>query len=102
MVLDCFCPQSAVLVRGPVGKGSPILIHRIPLYGLSQLAHLGRVTKGGSMHKLLSAAVALAVLSTPAIGAPCRDGKGKFVKCVKVVKKVVRCRDAKGHFVKCK
>jgi hypothetical protein len=53
------------------------------------------------MNKLLSAAVALAVLSTPAIGAPCRDGKGKFVKCVKVVKKVVRCRDSKGHYIKC-
>ncbi len=53
------------------------------------------------MHKLLSAALALAVLSTPAFGAPCRDGKGKFVKCTKVVKKVERCRDAKGHFKKC-
>ncbi|MCA1653505.1 MAG: hypothetical protein ABR588_08805 [Sphingomicrobium sp.] len=54
------------------------------------------------MHKILSAAVALAVLSTPALGSPCRDGKGKFVKCTKVVKKVVRCRDAKGLFIKCK
>ena len=57
------------------------------------------------MHKLLSAVVALAVLSTPAFGAPCRDGKGKFIKCtkvVKVVKKVERCRDSKGHFIKCK
>ena len=54
------------------------------------------------MRKFMSAAVALAVLSSPAIGAPCRDGKGKFVKCVKVVKKVVRCRDARGHFSKCK
>lgn len=57
------------------------------------------------MHKLLSAVVALAVLSTPAFGAPCRDGKGKFIKCtkvVKVVKKVERCRDTKGHFIKCK
>jgi hypothetical protein len=54
------------------------------------------------MIKLLSAAVALAVLSTPAIGAPCRDGKGKFVKCTTVMKKVERCRDTKGHFRKCK
>ena len=53
------------------------------------------------MHKLLTAAVALAVISTPAFAAPCRDGKGKFVKCTKVMKKVERCRNAKGKFIKC-
>ena len=54
------------------------------------------------MNKLLSAAIAVAVLSTPAIGAPCRDGKGKFIKCVTVTKKVVvRCKNAKGKFAKC-
>ena len=32
--------------------------------------------------------------------APCKDAKGKFVKCpaVKVVK---HCKDAKGKFIKC-
>ena len=54
------------------------------------------------MRKLISAAIAIAVLSTPALGAPCRDGKGKFIKCTQVVKKVERCRDTKGHFIKCK
>lgn len=54
------------------------------------------------MKKLISAAVALAVFSSPAFGAPCRDGKGKFVKCTKVVTTVARCRNAKGHFAKCK
>ena len=41
--------------------------------------------------------------SAPAIGAaPCRDAKGKFIKCP--TKKPVaptRCRDAKGKFAKC-
>ena len=54
------------------------------------------------MRKFMSTVVVLAVLSSPAIGAPCRDGKGKFVRCIKVVNKVERCRDTKGHFIKCK
>lgn len=52
------------------------------------------------MRKLISAAIAIAVLSSPAIGAPCRDGKGKFVKCTTVKKSAVRCR-ANGKFAKC-
>ena len=40
---------------------------------------------------------------TPAIGAaPCRDAKGKFIKCpTKAVPKATRCKDAKGKFAKC-
>ena len=54
------------------------------------------------MHKLLSTAIAIAVLSSPAIGAPCGDGKGKFVKCTTVVKKTaIRCKSANGKFAKC-
>lgn len=39
----------------------------------------------------------------PASAAPCKDAKGKFVKCAPKppVKKPV-CKDAKGHFIKCK
>jgi hypothetical protein len=34
--------------------------------------------------------------------APCRDAKGKFIKCPpKAPVKPTRCRDAKGHYVKC-
>lgn len=54
------------------------------------------------MRRLMFAAIALSVLSSSALGAPCHDGKGKFVKCPKSVKKVERCRDTKGHFIKCK
>lgn len=43
--------------------------------------------------------IALAGLSVPAAAAPCKDAKGKFVKCPD--KKPVRCKDAKGKFVKC-
>jgi hypothetical protein len=44
----------------------------------------------------------------PASAAPCKDAKGKFVKCARPivgkgppVKKAV-CKDAKGRFIKCK
>lgn len=32
---------------------------------------------------------------------PCRDAKGKFIKCPEEKPKVQRCRDAKGKFAKC-
>ena len=51
------------------------------------------------MRSVISAFVALGVLASPAIGAPCRE-KGKFVKCVTVKKAAVRCR-ANGKFAKC-
>ncbi len=40
--------------------------------------------------------------AAPAIAAPCKDAKGKFVKCPPPAKPVVvRCKDAKGKFAKC-
>lgn len=56
------------------------------------------------MRKLIIAlsAVGLVVVSTPTVaGAPCRDAKGKFVKCTKPATKPTKCRDAKGHYAKC-
>lgn len=54
------------------------------------------------MRKLVITAVALTMLSTSAAyAAPCRDGKGKFVKCVTAKKAAVRCKDSKGKFAKC-
>ncbi|MEO8454512.1 MAG: hypothetical protein ABI454_05075 [Sphingomicrobium sp.] len=57
------------------------------------------------MRKLMIAlsVIGLVVASTPTIAAaPCRDAKGKFVKCTaKTPAKLVRCRDAKGHYAKC-
>jgi hypothetical protein len=56
------------------------------------------------MRKLLIALTALSFVagSAPSIAAPCRDSKGKFVKCpTKVAAKPVKCRDAKGHYAKC-
>ena len=32
---------------------------------------------------------------------PCRDAKGKFVKCKPAPAKPARCRDAKGKYAKC-
>ena len=33
--------------------------------------------------------------------APCRDAKGKFVKCPDKPKSAARCRNGKGQFAKC-
>jgi len=63
---------------------------------------------------------AAAMIATPAMAAaPCKDAKGKFIKCPeakpvakakprtaaraapKMVSKAGRCRDAKGRFAKC-
>ncbi len=53
-----------------------------------------------------STLIALAALSlavhTPALAAPCKDAKGKFVKCPPAASaKPARCKDAKGKFAKC-
>ena len=57
------------------------------------------------MHQLIIALSALALIGGSAPGAasaPCRDSKGKFIKCPKPAPpKPTRCRDAKGKFVKC-
>lgn len=49
------------------------------------------------------------LVSSLAVAAPCRDSKGKFVKCTPAVTaptapakaKTQRCRDSKGKFIKC-
>ena len=57
------------------------------------------------MRTLIIAVSALGLLgaSVPSIAAaPCRDAKGKFVKCTKPAPpKAERCRDAKGKYAKC-
>jgi hypothetical protein len=57
------------------------------------------------MKKITFALTALSLLagSAPSLAAPCKDAKGKFVKCpvVKVAAKAATCRDSKGHFIKC-
>ncbi len=52
--------------------------------------------------RTLIAAAGLALLATtPATAAaPCKDAKGKFMKCPPAKAPPVRCR-AKGKFVKC-
>ena len=63
------------------------------------------------MRGFASVFAALALIAAPAAvqAAPCKDAKGKFVKCPpKVVAKAAAsgkkapCRDAKGRFMKCK
>jgi len=55
------------------------------------------------MRKFIIALSALGLIagSAPTIAAPCRDAKGKFVKCPTATAKPTRCRDAKGHYAKC-
>jgi hypothetical protein len=49
------------------------------------------------------AAVSLLASSSPSLAAaPCKDAKGKFIKCPTKPAKPKTCRDAKGHFMKCK
>lgn len=56
--------------------------------------------------KRLSFALATTALmlgaAMPVQAAPCRDARGKFIKCPpKAPAKTVRCKDAKGKFAKC-
>lgn len=52
------------------------------------------------MKKFVFALTALSLLagSAPSLAAPCKDAKGKFVKCPE---KPRVCRNAKGHFTPC-
>ena len=57
------------------------------------------------MRRLIIALSALGLVagSVPAIAAaPCRDAKGKFIKCPKKAEKPKQCRDKSGKFTKCK
>jgi hypothetical protein len=57
------------------------------------------------MRKIITALSALGLLASSApslAGTPCRDAKGKFIKCpTKKPAKPTRCRDANGKFLKC-
>ena len=54
------------------------------------------------MKKLVLTLTALSLIggaAAPSFAAPCKDAKGKFIKCPAKPK---MCRDSKGHFTKCK
>ena len=55
------------------------------------------------MRFTLPALVALALIgaASPSLASPCRDTKGKFIKCTPAAAATVRCKDAKGKFAKC-
>lgn len=54
------------------------------------------------IRNLLFATAALTMVGTPAFAAPCRDAKGKFIKCApKAPAKPVKCKSANGKFAKC-
>ena len=54
------------------------------------------------MKLMIAAFAASALLTAPALAAPCRDAKGKFIKCPdKAPVKTTRCKAANGKFAKC-
>ena len=54
------------------------------------------------MRTIIAAAAALSLVAgVPALAAPCKDAKGRFVKCPEKPAKPARCKDAKGKFTKC-
>jgi len=54
----------------------------------------------------VAATFAMAAVPMTVEAAPCRDAKGKFIKCppakAAAVAKKGPCRDSKGKFIKCK
>ena len=54
------------------------------------------------MTRFITAVAVLGLVATPVLATPCRDGKGKFVRCATAAPvKANRCKDAKGKFAKC-
>ena len=54
------------------------------------------------IRNMMLAAASIGLLSTPALAAPCRDAKGKFIKCPAAAPaKATRCKGANGKFAKC-
>ena len=51
------------------------------------------------MRRIAFALALAAITVSPALAAPCKDAKGKFMKCPPA--KAVPCKDARGKFTKC-
>ncbi|MEG3175099.1 hypothetical protein U1872_02580 [Sphingomonas sp. RB3P16] len=52
------------------------------------------------MLKILLAAATLSIVATPALAAPCKDAKGRFMKCPPAKPTATKCR-LNGKFAKC-
>ena len=54
------------------------------------------------MRTILTAAAMLTLAATPALAAPCKDAKGKFIKCpAAAAPKATKCKGPNGKFAKC-
>ncbi|MGC1303796.1 MAG: hypothetical protein WA840_15630 [Caulobacteraceae bacterium] len=51
------------------------------------------------MRSLIVAAFTLSMIAAPAFAGPCKDARGKFIKCPPPIMK--RCKDMHGKFMKC-
>ncbi len=55
-----------------------------------------------SLVTALAVAFAVSAVGSGAMAAPCKDAKGKFIKCPAAAPaKPTKCKDAKGKFAKC-
>lgn len=50
---------------------------------------------------MVIAAAALTLVASPSFAAPCKDAKGKFIKCPPKPVAPKKCKDARGKFAKC-
>jgi len=104
--------DSAQILQSDNWTGLPVRhIVRLLPRGWGSFSIVGEVYPMRSI--IIAAAATLSIAAVPASvqAAPCKDAKGKFVKCppaaakVTVKKTMVKkapCRDAKGRFTKCK
>lgn len=54
------------------------------------------------LFSLLAAGALISLPMSVQAAAPCRDAKGKFIKCPEAPKPAAKkCKDAKGKFTKC-
>lgn len=53
------------------------------------------------LKSVLLAASLASLAAVPASAAPCKDAKGRFIKCSTAPTKPIKCKDAIGKFAKC-
>ncbi len=46
-------------------------------------------------------AFSLSASAAPVLAAPCKDARGRFIRCPPPRPMMVRCKDARGKFAKC-
>ena len=113
--IACACSKADRLL--PTQGGHPSLSPKAAVYELTAKSGTSlravrfesrlAVPKGedSPMLRLAFALAAVALVATPSFAAPCKDAKGRFIKCppkaAATPKASGKCRNAKGKFAKC-